>query len=123
MKTDNEIFYAHCKKHPAHSGYFYTSQWRKMYVYAKSKQALDAFITEQKLIVNGGFLGGGIVLTIFTILVMPTLSLMIKGNLTLFYFCISLAIISLLFCLWAGIYCKKLQKKYENQIICLPMED
>ncbi|MBR6663275.1 MAG: hypothetical protein IKL33_00450, partial [Alphaproteobacteria bacterium] len=73
-------------------------------------------------IIYGGLVGGGVIMSIFAILVIPTSTLMIKGNFTLFYVCIVLSIIAMLLCRIASYHCKKLHQKIKDQVIHLPID-
>ena len=120
--NEKETFYARYDAYPEDCGYNYYAKWRGMYIYAKSKHALDACIKEQKLIIYGGLVGGGVIMSIFAILVIPTSILMIKENFTLFYVCIVLSIIAMLLCRIASYHCKKLHQEFKDQVIHLPID-
>ena len=123
MKTEKETFYTRFRRYPAECGYVHTTQFRGLYVYGQTKQALDAFVMEQALIVYGCLVGGAIAMAVMAILLIPALVLYAKGNIIFFIIEIGLALLCLLYCLWAYKRCKALQKEYVSKIVYLPIEE
>ncbi len=122
MKTEKETFYARFRRYPAECGYVHTTQFRGLYVYGQTNEALDAFVMEQALLIYGCLVGGAIAMTVMAVMFIPALILVMKGNFVFFFIELAIAVLCLLCCLWVYKRCKKLQQDYEGKVVCLPIE-
>lgn len=122
IKSEKETFYTRFRRYPAECGYVHTTQWRGMYIYGQTKEALDAFVMEQALLFYGCLVGGAVAMTVMAVLFIPALILYMKGNIVFLFIEFALAVLILLYCLWAYKRCKLLQKEYEGKIVRLPNE-
>ena len=120
MKTDKETFYARFRRYPVECGYLHVAQWRSMYIYGQTEEAVKAFIKKQTL--YSGLIAVILAMAFIAVLIVSAIFFHMKGTVVFLYVGMGLCLLCILYCFWMYNANKKLQQEHNCKVIQLPIE-